>query len=68
MLADSDVEFRQMQEVGAEAEAVVEHNGAAGEVEVGLGESDDAGSGRVNGCALGTAMSMPECGAFGSPL
>jgi len=52
MLADMDFEFGQVQKVGAEAEAVVEQDGAAGQVEVGLGEGDDAGGRRSDGCAL----------------
>jgi hypothetical protein len=45
---DLHVDAAEVQEVGADAVAVVQQHGAAGEVQVGFGERDDAGGGRVH--------------------
>src|SRR5690606_17649260 len=41
-LANAHVKAREVQEIAAEAEAVVDHDGAAGQVQIGIGKGDQA--------------------------
>ena len=59
-VADLYVDAREVQEVGADPEAVVEQQRAAGQVQVRAGEGDDLRAGAFTGVPVGTAMSMPE--------
>lgn len=68
MLADLHVDAREVEEVRTHAVAVVDDDRAAGEIGSGSANVTIPLAGACTGVPVGTAMSMPECGDFGTSL